>query len=197
MENNSTRVTLKNVRLSYANIWKPRPTQSGDLKYSVSLIFSKTDKGNLAKIKSAIEAAKQAGKSKLANSKGVIPSSIKMPLRDGDERDDEAYEGCYFINANSNEAHPPKIVDRHVDPIMDQDEVYSGCYANVSVNFYAFDTSGNKGIACGLGNIQKVRDGERLAGGGASADSDFDDLGDGKEFKGEAVNDDDVNDLLG
>lgn len=56
---------------------------------------------------------------------------------------------------------------------LGENDVYSGCYARVSLNFYAFNTNGNKGIACGLGNIQKVDDGERL-GGGASAEEDFD-----------------------
>ena len=73
------------------------------------------------------------------------------------ERDDEAYSGCYFVNANSKTA--PQIVDKHVRPILDRSEVYSGVYAHVSLSFYAFNTNGNKGIACGLGNIQKVKDG--------------------------------------
>ena len=193
MENTSTRVVLKNVRLSYEHVWEPKLTTNGDLKYSASLIFPKTDKANLARIKSAVEAAKEAGKSKLANEKGIIPSGIKMPLRDGDERGDEAYDGCYFVNANSSEDHPPKIVDRHVNPIMDRDEVYSGCYANVSVNFFAFNTEGNIGIGCGLGNIQKIKDGERLSGG-ASADEDFDDMDEGEEV---GAADDDAADLLG
>ena len=78
-------------------------------------------------------------------------------MRDGDtERDDEAYKGHYFINAN----------------ILDRNEVYSGCYARVSLNFYAFNSNGNKGVACGLGNIQKIRDGESL-GGRSSATDDF------------------------
>lgn len=175
------------------HVWEPKLTTNGDLKYSASLIFPKTDKANLARIKSAVEAAKEAGKSKLANKKGIIPSGIKMPLRDGDERGDEAYDGCYFVNANSSEDHPPKIVDRHVNPIMDRDEVYSGCYANVSVNFFAFNTEGNIGIGCGLGNIQKIKDGERLSGG-ASADEDFDDMDEGEEV---GAADDDAADLLG
>ena len=76
----------------------------------------------------------------------------------------------YFINANSTTA--PQIVDRAVKPILDRGEVYSGCYARVSLNFYAFNSNGNKGIACGLGNIQKIRDGESL-GGKTSATDDF------------------------
>ena len=98
-------------------------------------------------------------------------AAIKLPLRDGDvERDDEAYKGHWFINANSNTA--PQIVDRTVKPILDRSEVYSGCYARVSLNFYAFNSNGNKGVACGLGNIQKVRDGEPL-GGRTNAADDF------------------------
>ena len=102
---------------------------------------------------------------------------MKLPLRDGDaERDDEAYKGAYFVNANSTTA--PRIVDRAVQPILDRAEVYSGCYARVSINFYAFNTSGNKGIACGLGNIQKVRDGEPLSGRTSAADNFATDLDD-------------------
>ncbi len=101
--------------------------------------------------------------------------TAKLPLRDGDtERDDEAYKGAYFVNANSTTA--PQIVDRAVQPILDRSEVYSGCYARVSINFYAFNTNGNKGIACGLGNIQKVRDGEPLSGRTSAADDFATDL---------------------
>ena len=102
-------------------------------------------------------------------------ASLKLPLRDGDteREDDEAYAGSYFINANSNTA--PQIVDMKVQPILERGEVYSGVYARVSVNFYAFNSSGNKGIACGLGNIQKVRDGEPL-GGKSKAEDDFDEI---------------------
>ncbi len=58
-------------------------------------------------------------------------AAIELPLRDGDvERDDEAYKGHYFINANSKTA--PQIVDRSVKPILDRSEVYSGCYGRVS-----------------------------------------------------------------
>ena len=110
---------------------------------------------------------------------GKIPNkaALKLPLRDGDlERDDEAYKGAYFVNANSTTA--PQIVDRSVQPILDRAEVYSGCYARVSINFYAFNSNGNRSIACGLGNIQKVRDGEPLGGRSSAADdfsTDFDD----------------------
>ena len=180
-----SRLVLKNVRLSYANIWDPKPMKDdpdGKKRYSASLLISKDDTKTLKAIQKAVEEAKIEGKSKLANKNGVIPKNIKLPLRDGDDdrSDDEAYEGCYFINANATADHPPKIVDRSVEPILDRAEVYSGCYANVSVDFYAFSVNGNSGIACGLGNIQKVRDGERLTGE-RSAEDDFEALDDNED----------------
>ena len=165
-------------RLSYAHVWEPQANPDGSAgKYNVCLLIPKKDEKTLARIDKAIKAAITEGKSKLANSKGLVPKNIKTPLRDADEEgiEDEAYEGMMFINATSNRR--PGIVDRHVQPILDREEVYSGCYCNVSVNFYAFSVDVNKGIAAGLNNIQKVKDGERLAGG-SSAEDDFEILDD-------------------
>ncbi len=165
-----TKIVLRNVRLSYANVWEPRETLNGDLKYSASLIIPKTDTKQITLIEKAIEAAKIAGKANLVNKKGVMPSNLKNPLRDGDadRADDPCYEGCYFINANSN--NQLGIVNKKVQPILDRKEVYSGCYANVAVNFYAYNKNGNVGIGAGLGNIQKVKDGDILAGGSRPED---------------------------
>lgn len=164
------KVVTGKVRLSYANIWSPKSINGGDEKYSVSLLIPKSDTQTINSIKKAIEEAKVEGAPKFG---GKIPPVLKTPLRDGDaERpDDEAYAGHYFVNANSKDK--PQIVDKSVQPILDQSEVYSGCYARVSLQFYAFNTNGNKGIACGLGNIQKVADGESL-GGKSRAEDDFD-----------------------
>lgn len=169
---NKAKVLLKNVRLSYANIWTPKEDDNGALKYGTAILIPKSNKKAVADIKKAIEVAKIEGKSKIAGKNGNVPANIKTPLRDGDDDrpDDEVYAGCYFLNANS--LRKPQIVDRQVNLITDQEEVYSGCYANVTVNFYAFSKDVNKGIACGLGNIQKVGDGERL-GGGSTAEEDF------------------------
>lgn len=156
-------------------MWEPASINGGSPKYSVSLLIPKHDEKTVAAINAAIDTAIRDGAARFG---GKIPnrSALKLPLRDGDtERDDEAYKGCWFLNANSNTA--PQIVDRSVQPILDRGEVYSGCYARVSINFYAFNTNGNRGIACGLGNIQKVRDGEPLAGKSSAADdfqTDFD-----------------------
>lgn len=176
MEKSKTRVVLQNVRLSYAHLLEPAADLNGNLKYSVSLIIPKADQANIAAIKRGVEAAKIDGKVKLADKRGNIPESITLPMRDGDadRPDDDAYSGSYFINAKSNRA--PKVVDTHLQPIMEADEIYSGCYAHVSINFFAYNKNGQKGIAAGLGNVMKYRDGEPLGGSGVSAESDFGDL---------------------
>ena len=167
---NNTKVVTGVVRLSYEHVWEPVSINGGTPKYSVSLIIPKDDSKTIADIEQAIENAIKDGAAKFG---GKIPpkGSLKLPLRDGDtERDDESYRNAYFVNANSTTA--PQIVDRSVQPILDRSEVYSGCYARASINFYCFNSNGNKGVACGLGNIQKVRDGEPL-GGKSSAADDF------------------------
>lgn len=173
-------------RISFANIWEAKSINGGEEKYSVSCLIPKEDKATLMKIHKAIEAAKEAAKSKKWG--GRIPPNLKLPLRDGDidRPDDENYAGHMFFNAASKDA--PQIVDRKVQPILDPMECGSGDYCNVSVNFYGFAASGNKGVAAGLGNIQKVRDGERLAGK-ASAASDFEAL-DGEDDSAEVFGDD-------
>ncbi len=181
MSNNTNKVnnpmkviTGPDTRWSYANVWEPKSINGGTPKYSVSLIIPKSDTKTVAKLKAAIEAAYHEGESKLkGNGKTVPPlAALKTPLRDGDtERpDDDAYANAYFINANATTA--PGIVDADRNPILTRSEVYSGVYGRASISFYAFNSNGNKGIACGLNNLQKVRDGEPL-GGKASAESDF------------------------
>ena len=182
MSNNTNRVnsnpmkviTGPETRWSYANVWEAKSINGGSPKFSVSLIIPKTDTRTVAKIKAAIEAAYREGEAKLKGNGKTIPplSSIKTPLRDGDtERpDDPAYANAYFINANS--ATAPGIVDADRQPILDRSEVYSGVYGRASINFYAFNSNGNRGIACGLNNLQKIRDGEPL-GGKSRAEEDF------------------------
>ena len=170
-KNNVTKViTGINTRLSYFHGWEPVSINGGTEKYSVSVLIPKDDKETIDAINAAIDAAIEEGIAKFGGKKPKR-EAIKLPLRDGDiERDDEAYKNHFFVNANS--TTPPQIVDKRVNPILDREEVYSGCYARVSLNFYAFNSNGNKGVACGLGNIQKIRDGEYL-GGRTSAADDF------------------------
>ena len=159
---------------SYANVWDAKSINGGTPKFSVSLIIPKSDTATVHKLKAAIQAAYTEGESKLKGNGKSVPalSVLKNPLRDGDlERpDDAAYADSYFINANS--ATAPGIVDADRQPILDRSEVYSGVYGRASINFYAFNSNGNKGIACGLNNLQKIADGEPL-GGKFRAEDDF------------------------
>jgi hypothetical protein len=171
---NPCKVITGVTRLSYANIWQAKSINGGTPKFSASVLIPKTDTATIAKIKAAVKAAYEEGEAKLkGNGKTVPPfSTLKTPLRDGDtERpDDEAYQGHFFVNANSNTA--PGVVDADRQPILDTAEIYSGVYARVSLSFYAFNSNGNRGIACGLQNVQKIRDGEPL-GGRTRAEDDF------------------------
>ena len=166
IQNPTKVITGVNTRWSYANVWDPKSINGGTPKYSVSLIIPKSDTVTVNKIKAAIQAAYEEGESKLEGPSKVGPALdvIKTPLRDGDKErpGDEAYANSYFINANS--ATAPGIVDADRQPIIDRSEVYSGVYGRASINLYAFNSNGNRGIACGLNNLQKMRDGEPLGG---------------------------------
>ena len=167
-------ITGVKTRWSYANVWQAKSINGGAPKYSVSLIIPKSDTKTVTAVKNAIQAAYEEGQSKLKGNSKSVPAltAIKTPLRDGDvERpDDASYKDCYFINANS--ATAPGIVDAARNPIIEHSEVYSGVYGRASINFYAFNSNGNKGIACGLNNLQKISDGEP-PGGKTRAEDDF------------------------
>jgi hypothetical protein len=174
---NPSKVITGKCRASYANLNEPKSINGGKPKYSVSIIVPKSDTVTVNKIKAAISAAFTEGEAKLkGNGKTPPPlATLKTPLRDGDvERpDDEAYANSYFINANSDTA--PGLVDIDRNPILERSEIYSGIYARFSINFYAFNSNGNRGIACGLNNVQKLSDGTPL-GGKSRAEDDFDDF---------------------
>ncbi len=164
--------------ISYAFIWEPRAEEEGKTpKYSVSFLIPKSDVKTLTNIKNAINAAAVLGQVDKWN--GKIPDPLKHPLRDGDKEADEKgeeYRGHYFFNASS--TRKPRIVDFNIQDIVDQDEVYSGCKCRISCNFYAFNTNGSKGVACGLNHVQKIKDGEPLGGSRSKAEDDFADSSD-------------------
>jgi Protein of unknown function (DUF2815). len=168
-EATSTKVITGKVRFSYLHVFEPQAIGEGEKKYSVSLLIPKEDTLTLGRIHKAVEAAKEIAKTKFG---GKLPPKFKLPMNDGDvdRPDDAAYAGHYHINANAKTR--PGVVDKDLNPIIDQEEVYSGCYGRASVTFYPFDTNGNRGIACGLNNIQKLKDGEHL-GGRVAAEVDF------------------------
>ena len=170
-------ITGRNTVMSYLTVNEPKtPIGGGTPKYSVSLIIPKSDTETIQKIRKAIRAAYDEGQSKLKGAGKFVPAleDLKVPLRDGDrERSgDEAYKDAYFLNASS--TSKPGCVDADRQPILDSSELYSGIIGRASINFFAFNTNGNRGIACGLNNIQKLRDGTPL-GGHSRAEDDFDD----------------------
>lgn len=170
----STTITTGKVRFSYAKVFTPSAAPgSTELKYSVSVLVDKKDKATLAKIEAAIAEAKEVGKSKKWG--GKIPAKLHTPLRDGDEErpDDEAYQGKMFFNCSCKSDHKPGVVDRDLNPIIDPDEFHSGCYGRVNVNFFPYDSNGNRGVAAGLNHVQKLEDGERLGGSGPSVEAAF------------------------
>ncbi|MFB0845740.1 DUF2815 family protein [Paenibacillus oleatilyticus] len=188
----ATKMVTGKVRLSYANIWEPKENDQGQLKYSCALLIPKTDKETLRKIKSIVDALKAEASTKY---RGKLPANFKLPLHDGDEEkpEDENYAGHYFLNAYANtKPGIAKPIGKEADgrtkfqEITDTTEVYSGCYAKVSINFYLYDNK-SKGIGVGLNNIVKVQDGESLAGRSsinddfASEDFDIDLDGDEEE----------------
>lgn len=160
-------------RLSYVHLDAPwSGSEQNEKKYSVSCIIPKDDKETVDVINAAIAEAKQAGKTSKWG--GKIPGNLKIALHDGSERDDEAYEDSVFFGASSKQ--PVPTLNRLQEAIPPTD-VYSGCYAMVSVTFFPYDT-GSKGIGAGLNAVLKTDEGERLGGGGdASKDFDGMDLG--------------------
>lgn len=181
MTKNPTKViTGPKTVFSYLNVNEPKaPLGGGTPKYSVSLIIPKSDTVTIAKINAAIEAAYNEGQSKLKGNSKFVPEldSLKTPLRDGDKdrKGDPVYANSYFLNANS--ASKPGVVDADRQEIIDTSELYSGISGRASINFYAFNSNGNKGIACGLNNLQKLADGTPL-GSRSRAEDDFANLDD-------------------
>lgn len=169
VEKSPTKVITGEVRFSYAHVFeKMAITEGGTPKYSVCLLIDKKDTATIDKINLAIEAAKKAKWGE------KIPKVLKLPLRDGDEeKDDENYAGKMFVNCNSNDR--PQVVGPDREPIIDKEEFYSGCYGYASINFFGYTTGGKPGVGCGLGNLMKTKDGDKLSGRTSAAD-DFGDI---------------------
>ena len=178
-QNIATKVLTNEVRLSYVALTTPRaPRQGGDPKYSVTLLIPKTDAATVADINASIKAAYEEGVSKKWG--GAHPQP-KVIVHDGDGLrtsglpfGDEC-KGHWVINASTK--NKPQVVGiDNINCELAPQDIYSGMYARVTLNFFAYDTAGSKGVGCGLGNVMKTRDGEPLSGG-ASAASDFEGLG--------------------
>lgn len=177
---NPTRVVTEEVRFSYVNLLKPRENQyGGEPKFSVTILVPKSDVQTKQRIDSAIEAAKQIGKSKVWN--GVIPPVVAIPVYDGDgvKPSDgmpfgEECKGHWVFSASSKVDQPPVIVDTSMNPVINPTEVYSGMYGKIAVNFAPYAQAGKKGIGCYISkNVLKTRDGEPLGASAPAAADDF------------------------
>ena len=164
-----TKVVTGVVKLSYVNVWQPKCV-NGVEKYSVSIIVDKKDQNTLGNIGVAVNAAIEEGVKKFPDCV-TDKSLLKLPLRDGDEMMEDVYKDKYFINASS--IIQPQIVDRKLKFILNHDEVYSGVLARVSIRLFPFHKGGSMGVGCGLLNIQKVADGDRLIGIRSTPQDDF------------------------
>jgi hypothetical protein len=179
---NPQHVVTGKVRLSYVHLFTPYANPNGgDPKYSTTLLIPKSDVATKQRIDAAIQAAIQAGTETKWN--GVRPPQVAVPVHDGDGARPsdgmpfgEECKGCWVVTASTKQ--PPQVVDLSVQPILDQTEIYSGIYARVSIRFFPYANSGKKGVGCGLGNVQKLEDGEPLGGRTTAVD----DFGDGAGF---------------
>lgn len=172
---NDTKVVFGPCRLSYTHVFQKYvpdgTTEKG--KFMTNVLIPKSEKETVRALQVAIDAAKKAAI--VSKWGGKKPKKLDMPLHDGDDKDDENYGDMWYVNAKCNTR--PGIVDKDMNPITDEEEIYSGVWCYVSVTFYGYDVSGNRGIACGLNNLKKFKDDDKF-GGRVSAESDFGDLDD-------------------
>lgn len=176
---NEMNVTTGEARLSYAHLFKPYAYQPGqEEKYQVTVLIPKTDTATMGRINAAIEAAKQKGINDKWN--GQCPPILNTPVYDGDGvRPSDGLpfgaecKGHWVFTASAKAEYPPEVVDKMGNPIINQSEVYSGMYGRVNVTFFPYMFGGKKGIGCGLGPVQKLRDGEALGGSMPSAAQAF------------------------
>lgn len=165
-------VITPKFRVSYPNIFKPQMNKlSGKEEYSVTALFPKN--ADLTELKKAVQAVLEE---EFGADKAKWPKTMRTPFRDQAERAKEGVlpagheEGAIFINLKSKQR--PGVVDENVQDILDPSQFYAGCWARASVRPYYYDQAGNKGVAFGLQNIQKIADGDPLSGR-AKPENDF------------------------
>jgi len=164
----SCRVKTPEFVATYAFVFEPRETPNGEMKYQMCMLFDRT---KMSELKPVVQAIANAMAKKFGNNMSKWPKMAKCPVRDGDEeRDGNEYKGMLFINCGTKNA--PGIIDTNRQPMLTNEEFYSGCHARATLTFYGYDTSGNKGVGCGLNNILKISDGKRLDGQ-VAAEDDF------------------------
>lgn len=168
-------------RFTYCNVFEAKANLSGKLKFSCGIMFPKTDTKAIETIKQAIDEAIKQGIAKgTINAAQAQSRNFKYPLRDGDQyyseaNDDSAraarsgFRGMMFLSASSD--NPVGVVDRYAQPIIDQEEFYSGCWGHADIRFYAFNRGGGIGVGVGLQNVMKKKDDDRLDGRQTASDA--------------------------
>lgn len=180
----TTNIITPEFRASYVHITKPNYNKLAKKdEYSVEARFAKG--ANLSALQAAAQAALEE---KFGADKTKWPKNLRNPFRDqadkvkiidGKEVLPDGYErGAIYMNLRT--AQRPGVVDSKVQPILDESQIYSGCYMRATVNAYAYDQGGNRGVAFSLVNLQKMRDGEPLSGRMKAEDS-FSAVNDGSE----------------
>lgn len=167
----NTKLVFGPCRLSFPSLFEKKKFDgdTGEGKYMTTVLIPKTATETVEAIKKAFEAAKQEGI--VAKWGGKIPKKLTLPLVDGDESDDEYLQGHYTIKAKSNMR--PAITDKDGNQIVDEEEIYGGVWALVSVSFFPYNSAGNTGVAVALSAIRKFKDDEPF---GQNSAHDFDDI---------------------
>ena len=166
------KVITGKVRFSYAHVFEPKAQNGGEEKYSATLLIPKSDTVTYNNIINALNKTLDEAIPNVFG--GVKPAAPKFPIYDGDglRPSGDVYgdecKGHWVITANSKER--PEIVDVACNPIMSKSDFYSGCYGRASIVFFAYNTNGNKGVGCGLNNLQKLEDGQPLSGRSTAAE---------------------------
>lgn len=173
-----SKVVLKNVRLSFPDLFNPKSFQDGDEpKYRASFLIPKEDEKQLAAIEAAVKETAEAKWGKKAESvlKSIRGNANKFCFRDGEEKDYDGYAGNMALSAN-NKARP-LVIDRDKTPLTAADgKPYAGCYVNATLEVFAYDKPAN-GISCSLKGVQFVKDGDAFGGGAPASPDEFEDLG--------------------
>ena len=172
-KNSETAIRIGEVRFSYPHLFELNMNE----KYSCCILIDKSNKEAIQLVEEATKAAAKKGAEKFWS--GKIPANIKKPLRDGDEDhpEDPAFANQMFLNASNK--YKPQVASRDefgVILIEDPNDLYAGSYGAVTLEFYPYNTNGNRGVGVSLGNVIKLRDGDRLAGTAESAEASFADL---------------------
>ena len=157
-----SKVNTPEFRVAFPQVFRPKKNDlSGKDEFSLVALFPKG-----ADLSSLKEAAQAAMEKKWGPEKSKWPKPLRSPFRDQGDREKikegkatlpQGYvKGAIYLSLRSSQR--PGVVDKDVQDIMDESDFYGGCWARASINAYAYDTAGNRGVSFGLGNVQKLRD---------------------------------------